>query len=308
MLASTDARHLEIHDCPGDLPLELHVYLILEDGRVLDAEGVRTQQQMLRSFGIRRGWTHEIHQDVGLHCMGKPRQDLVDALAMRLEDPGWSPGKAPEAGKARRSWRSIDKRADKRWPRRDAGRELPPGAGELACRQWPDGYLTLPGLDRPVAMMLGETSFHALVRSPGGSAHIQELISGNLDDKPHLAMLMRARAEDGRTPLHVLADTLRGLDDEDCDQVEAMQECLLGAISLSWTSPHKWGDDPLMCRDHDGRTAADAITQASKEKTMPSFGHGAAPFWKHMEPLVQACDIQQSTLPRSSRARPRKRF
>lgn len=103
VLMATDPRQLAEHDWPSDLPLALHVFLTLPDGSVVDAEGRRSLGELLRSFGVRRGYKHEVypdptwarsHQEFGA---GDGHDTVRQQLRQRLIALGWTPENVPEA-------------------------------------------------------------------------------------------------------------------------------------------------------------------------------------------------------------------
>ena len=97
VLRTTDPRHLEAHGWPQDEPLDLHIFLTLPDGSVVDAEGRRTLAQLKRDFGVRAGYTHEVLDNVPLSALGTPGPALVGALEQRLRELGWTAAGVPEA-------------------------------------------------------------------------------------------------------------------------------------------------------------------------------------------------------------------
>lgn len=101
LLYATDPRHLRQHDWPPGMPLCLHAFLALEDGTVVDAEGLRDPEEMRRSFGVRRGWSYEVFRDPqGERLAREFSRSLsgaqVDAARSILVAHGWERG-APRA-------------------------------------------------------------------------------------------------------------------------------------------------------------------------------------------------------------------
>ncbi len=96
VLRATDPRHLRLHDWPEDEPLELHVFLQLPSGDVLDAEGTRSLDALLKGFGVRQGWKYQIGS-TGVKEAQRAPPLLVERLKHRLEELGWGPEHLPVA-------------------------------------------------------------------------------------------------------------------------------------------------------------------------------------------------------------------
>ena len=94
MLICADKRQFEQHDWPEDVPLCLHVFLTMPDGSCVDAEGRRSLPDLLRAFGVKRGWKSRVvaatRQDVETHFRGLENcGDEIEAVAELLREHGW---------------------------------------------------------------------------------------------------------------------------------------------------------------------------------------------------------------------------
>lgn len=109
MLWCADPRQFERHDWPQDVPLCLHVFVRAEDGSAIDAEGRRPQEDLLKAFGVRRGWKYRL-EDVDAAAVaghfkmkGNPEHHFADVLEL-LDQHQWI-DRAPAAnGELARSW------------------------------------------------------------------------------------------------------------------------------------------------------------------------------------------------------------
>lgn len=94
ILRSDDSRLLDRRDWPPGECLELHAFLRLPDGSVVDAEGRRPLSEMLRAWGVRRGERFEVVEDPELVLcrkrLGCGEPAVIDHLARRLRTLGWS--------------------------------------------------------------------------------------------------------------------------------------------------------------------------------------------------------------------------
>lgn len=92
MLWAADERQFRAHEWPPDVPLCLHVFLEMPDGRVLDAEGMRDPKSLLRAFGVKRGYAFRLDEtvtpdDVAAQFPQTP--DTVLNAARALRHGGW---------------------------------------------------------------------------------------------------------------------------------------------------------------------------------------------------------------------------
>ena len=103
LLVATDPRLLVKHDHPLDMPMDVHVFLTLPDGTVVDAEGQRSVTELLRGFGVESGYTHHLVPDPdGSQCQssfGTASTRWTQALQSRIEDLGWGE-EVPQAAQA----------------------------------------------------------------------------------------------------------------------------------------------------------------------------------------------------------------
>lgn len=121
VLISEDPRHLKTHDWPASMPMTVHAFVVLPDGRVLDAEGARTLVDLAASFGVRKTYRQRVQTMTPeeLHAELPYREEWVlDALAT-MRRHGWSPTAAlPEGtGELTRCWKATRKEQTARGPR-----------------------------------------------------------------------------------------------------------------------------------------------------------------------------------------------
>lgn len=107
LLYATDPRHLSQQDWPIGMPLCLHAYLALADGRVVDAEGARSAEDMRRSFGVRRGWSYQVVPDPEVVELRREFRRTtstshVDAARQMLVAHAWDEGAPPATGELTR--------------------------------------------------------------------------------------------------------------------------------------------------------------------------------------------------------------
>ena len=92
LLWASDQRTFEVHDWPPAVPLCLHAYLRMDDGRVLDAEGLREESGMLRGFGLVAEHEREITCSDGpddlLKEFPSAPESVIDA-ARTIRHAGW---------------------------------------------------------------------------------------------------------------------------------------------------------------------------------------------------------------------------
>lgn len=101
VLIATDPRQLAEHDYPADEPLPLHVFLTLPDGSVVDGEGRRSLDELLQGFGVRRGYTHELHPDPKFQWtkqhFGPLDKAWTAVVGEHLKEHGWTGDTVPQA-------------------------------------------------------------------------------------------------------------------------------------------------------------------------------------------------------------------
>lgn len=93
VLCCTDPAVLDRHDWPRDEPIELHECLLLEDGRLADAEGVRPLAAMARGFGAAPATVdrHVFMRPAAPEGPLAPAQArMIDKIERRLRDLGWA--------------------------------------------------------------------------------------------------------------------------------------------------------------------------------------------------------------------------
>lgn len=208
LLVATDPRQLAQHDWPRDERLELHVFLAMPNGMVLDAEGLRSQASLLKGFGVRTGWTYALENADGSKAFGSPKADLVRALADRLNDLGWSEHSQPLATEEledHQQFQLAQENAYVWWPRWVSHRELPEAAHAVNAERWREFHLPPDG-----KLALGENPFHFY-------AHLPDMNTILFKKKPEaagalMALLGQPRHSDGKTPLHLLAELLSAED------------------------------------------------------------------------------------------------
>lgn len=278
-LTATDPRQLAQHDWPSDEPLDLHIYLTLEDGRVLDAEGVREQAELERGFGVRRGYRRQVHSDCDPHRLGQPDPALVDALARRLQDLGWGPGAVPSFEgvlQGKKTLAVLDADAREWWPRWQSNGTLPPGAQTQLQELW-------PLIDFPVGrdLALGENPMHAW-------AHLPDMIAVKLKKNPAhreriSQMLTQQRYCDGNTPLHLMAERLMG---------EGVGPIFPEGVIFLIDQLNAIGKvDSLMCKDTNGLSAARAL-DAGLEKSCLKY---SAPMRDLVLAMAEQSNLEAST-------------
>jgi hypothetical protein len=98
LLHAKDARHLDAHDHPRDVPMYVHVVVVTEDGYAIDAEGRRPIREMARAFGVKRGYEYAIVTDPAVFREEFPtvHADAVGRAAALIREHGWEGG-VPEA-------------------------------------------------------------------------------------------------------------------------------------------------------------------------------------------------------------------
>lgn len=207
LLVATDPRHLAKHGWPTDHRLDLHVFLELPNGEVLDAEGRRSRKDLLKAFGVKTGWTFAIESLDDRAPFGKPKPELVDALEVRLKDLGWTAEQQP-ACEGRLSNKEAFALAEdhghlwwRQWQRKF---KLPQEAYQIQQARWEGFSLANQKLE------LGENPFHV-------HAHLPDMI------KVHVAkhsqqlrecaeLLAQPRHRDGKTPIHLMSEVLTSPD------------------------------------------------------------------------------------------------
>lgn len=283
LLIATDPRQLEQHGWPSTLPLELHIYLTLGDGRVVDAEGVRTQAELSRAFGVRRGYTHEVKVGVPVEALGASHPALVEALVERLTGLGWSASQVPAAAntlEGKRAFRQASEAAQRWWPSWESQRLLP--NGEPA-----------PGVTPPFPVVDdGENALHALARQP--DKFINLLDQPEADIQALAEQLVEHRHSDGYTPLHLVAARLA--------QANRSPFTPLTATNLAGILAKTGLMAVLRERDHQGFSAAEAIRQAipNSGASNPDFGP-----WRQLLAMADECQLDAATS--ASTATPRNR-
>lgn len=108
ILVSTGARLAQRHDHPEDLPLDLHVFLTLMDGSVVDGEGQRSLTDLLRGFGVRARDDFFLISDPDFQearkrfgtSAGTLSSRWQRAIRDRLAELGWTAHDLPPAGQA----------------------------------------------------------------------------------------------------------------------------------------------------------------------------------------------------------------
>lgn len=110
VLHCADPRQFRAHDWPEDVPLQLHVFTVDADGAAIDAEGRRPMDDLLRSFGVRRGYKFRLETPVpetDLASMFSSAGDekLIDEARLFMVAHGWRRGHVPPAtGDLARNW------------------------------------------------------------------------------------------------------------------------------------------------------------------------------------------------------------
>jgi hypothetical protein len=108
ILNATDPRQLAEHDWPVGEPLHLHNFLLFPDGTAVDGEGRRPLEDLLKGFGVRRGYRHELIPDPSwAHILPPAPADKTDArrawvacLKARIQEQGWTIEDVPPATNA----------------------------------------------------------------------------------------------------------------------------------------------------------------------------------------------------------------
>lgn len=121
VLISEDPRHLKTHDWPVDMPMTVHAFVALPDGRVLDAEGARPLAELAASFGVRKTYRQRVETltpDTLAVELPYHEEWVLDALAT-MRRHGWGPGVELPAGTGEltRRWKATRKEEDARGPR-----------------------------------------------------------------------------------------------------------------------------------------------------------------------------------------------
>lgn len=119
MLWCADARQFARHDWPEDVPLCLHVFVRGRDGSAIDAEGCRPVQELLKAFGVRRGWTYRL-EDVDaatvadhFRMKGNPEHHFAEVLDL-LDQHEWIDQVPAADGELARSWKLAGQRSQQR--------------------------------------------------------------------------------------------------------------------------------------------------------------------------------------------------
>ena len=260
LLVATDPRQLAQHDWPKDERLELHVFLTMPNGMVLDAEGLRPQASLLKGFGVRTGWTYALENADGRQAFGQPDEGLVEALACRLKDLGWSEHDQPLATRAlenRQAFQQAQDQARAWWPQWASCHELPEQAHALNAERWQEFHLPPDG-----KLALGENPFHF-------HAHLPDMHAIMLQKNPEaraalMALLGQPRHSDGKTPLHLLADLLAA--EESRFSPTSPSTLRIGAHSLMQEIFKAQGEEVLGQRTN-GKTMAQRLLEAFDEGT-----------------------------------------
>lgn len=127
VLWTTEPAVLDRHDWPADEPLELHAFLLLDNGLALDAEGVRSVEEMCKAFGLRSVRHHRI-ESVPASTLGSGVDPGAQKrLETRLKALGWHRGPPAATGAlgAPGVYAAAHAQLDAWWPRWKAAGEIP---------------------------------------------------------------------------------------------------------------------------------------------------------------------------------------
>lgn len=127
VLWTTEPKVLARHDQPDGVPLELHAFLTLEDGNVLDAEGVRTLDQMCRAFGLRSMRHRRVETMDISRWETESDSSLSHRLEARLRELGWGQSLPLATGalEAPGAYARARAQLDQWWPQWQAHGTLP---------------------------------------------------------------------------------------------------------------------------------------------------------------------------------------
>lgn len=118
-LYAKDPRTFKAHDWPEEEPLELHQFAILPDGRAVDAQGIHADEEMVRKFGMKRGYRYEIadvgpdRTDMTSISRTKPAwHESVLLYARVLTSLGWKEELPAYDGELERNWKAVLRQVD----------------------------------------------------------------------------------------------------------------------------------------------------------------------------------------------------
>jgi len=117
-LMAKDPRTFKAHDWPESEPLDLHMFLRMPDGSVIDAQGAHSLDDMLSKFGIRQGYRYGLEPLKGdghtLDALRRDKPDWAQAVSLRMEvlaSHGWGLEVPCYDGELERNWKSVTRKA-----------------------------------------------------------------------------------------------------------------------------------------------------------------------------------------------------
>ena len=110
LLFSDAPALLRRHDHPAGTEMELHAFVLLDDGWALDAEGRRPVAEMAKSFGVKAGDTYRVETDVEPARLRRGFQpgisEMHAATATRMmQEHGWEQDLPRATGELARKFR-----------------------------------------------------------------------------------------------------------------------------------------------------------------------------------------------------------